>query len=515
MKSLQFTIRAKLMIGLALCAAVLILVGWVGVHGLERSNASVDSIYADNLGPILQLAEARSLEYENRLSINEMLLRKDALAVSPIQQILISRNAAVDKAWGTYYPAFVSGEEEEVTARGFMLARQRTDKAVAHVMQLASQNHFDEADQAFEHEVTPHYDAMLKAIKNVFDINHAQAKQAYEDSGRLYARVRLLSIIVIGAGLCIMLSLLVVLVRAISSPLNRAVQIATAIAGGKLNHRLKVDSGDEVGRLLHALKSMDEQLTRIVSEVRESSDAVATASRQISQGNDDLSQRTQEQASSLEETAASMEEMTASVKQNSVNATHAAKLVKGSLVQAESGKLVVTRTTEAMMEIYTASQRIEEIITLMDEIAFQTNLLALNAAVEAAHAGDHGRGFGVVAIEVRNLAQRSKNASHEIKGLIRTSSEKVEAGQLLVDESGQALKDIFESINKVSDLVDDIAAASSEQSTGINQITMAVSQIDEVTQQNAALVEEAASASRAMQEQAAELMRQVSFFDVM
>jgi methyl-accepting chemotaxis protein len=231
-------------------------------------------------------------------------------------------------------------------------------------------------------------------------------------------------------------------------------------------------------------------------------------------GNDDLSQRTQEQASSLEETAASMEEMTASVKQNSVNATHAAKLVKGSLVQAESGKLVVTRTTEAMMDIYTASQRIEEIITLMDEIAFQTNLLALNAAVEAAHAGDHGRGFGVVAIEVRNLAQRSKNASHEIKGLIRTSSEKVEAGQLLVNESGQALKDIFESINKVSDLVDDIAAASSEQSTGINQITMAISQIDEVTQQNAALVEEAASASRAMQEQAAELMHQVGFFDV-
>ncbi len=299
--------------------------------------------------------------------------------------------------------------------------------------------------------------------------------------------------------------------RSIGGEPDFAVAMAARIANGDLG-----SDGDDKrfadGSLLAELVRMRGRLTGIVGEVQHGSQAVSTAAQQIAKGNDDLSQRTQEQASSLEETAASMEQMTSTVKQNAENANYANQLASGARDQAERGGRVAAQAVLAMGEINTSSRKIADIVGLIDEIAFQTNLLSLNAAVEAARAGEQGRGFAVVASEVRNLSQRSAAAAKEIKGLINESVARVQAGSELVDQSGAALTDIVDSVKKVTDIVAEIAAASQEQSAGIDQVNRAVMQMDEVTQQNAALVEEASAAARAMEDQAGELQRQMGFF---
>ncbi|RUL64551.1 chemotaxis protein [Dyella dinghuensis] len=290
---------------------------------------------------------------------------------------------------------------------------------------------------------------------------------------------------------------------------------ALAMAGRIASGDLRGDDAQYVppsGSLMDALLRMRGKLTDIVSKVQEGAQAVTSAAQEISHGNDDLSQRTQEQASSLEETASSMEEMTATVKQSADHASQASQLAVAMRAQAERGGDVAARASTAMKAIQQASAQISDIVSLIDEIAFQTNLLALNAAVEAAHAGEQGHGFAVVAGEVRHLAQRSARAAKDIKALINDSVEKVQAGSVLVDESGQALVGIIGSVKKVSDIMNELAAAGQEQSAGIDQVNRAVTQMDEVTQQNAALVEEAAAAAHAMQEQASLLHAQMGYF---
>ncbi len=291
-----------------------------------------------------------------------------------------------------------------------------------------------------------------------------------------------------------------------------AVDIAGRIAGGDLRTSSAADYAP--ASLLGALERMRGTLASIVTQVQDSAHVVSTTSGQIARGNDDLSQRTQEQASSLEETAASMEEMTATVKQNAENAVAADRLSRHARGEAEKGGAVVNEAMSAMQQIGDSSRRIGDIVGLIDDIAFQTNLLALNAAVEAARAGEQGRGFAVVAAEVRRLAQSSAAASRDIKHLIAESSERVDAGTTLVEQSSAALRGIVDSVKKVTDIVAEIAAASAEQSSGVDQVNLAIAQIDQVTQENAALVEEAAAAAKSMQDQAKALHEQVAFFTV-
>ena len=302
------------------------------------------------------------------------------------------------------------------------------------------------------------------------------------------------------------------LTMGIVRPLRTAVAIARKVADGDLTAQIDASAKDETGQLLQALKDMNTSLLNIVGEVRSGTDSIATSSTQIAAGNQDLSSRTEEQAGSLEETASSMEELTSTVKQNADNARQANQLAASAAQVAVKGGAVVAQVVGTMQSINTSSNKIVDIISVIDGIAFQTNILALNAAVEAARAGEQGRGFAVVASEVRNLAQRSASAAKEIKTLIGASVEQVNAGSMLVAQAGSTMNDIVDSVQRVSDIITEITAASSEQSVGIDEINRAIGQMDAVTQQNAALVEESAAAAESMQHQAHNLAQVVSVF---
>jgi len=296
--------------------------------------------------------------------------------------------------------------------------------------------------------------------------------------------------------------------------MSETTEVMNFLSAGDLNHQMMGEYSDKFTQLKNAINDSIGNLFNMVNEIRTASVNMSSGASEIAQGNADLSQRTEEQASSLEETASSMEEMTSTVKQNADNARQANQLAGDARVQAEGGGQVVQKAVGAMSEINKSSKKISDIISVIDEIAFQTNLLALNAAVEAARAGEQGRGFAVVAGEVRNLAQRSAGAAKEIKSLINDSVDKVEEGTKLVDESGSTLDEIVKAVGKVSDIIAEIATAGQEQSSGIEQVNKAVMQMDEMTQQNAALVEEAASASESMEEQAKGLIKLMEFFTV-
>jgi len=296
------------------------------------------------------------------------------------------------------------------------------------------------------------------------------------------------------------------------SPLGKCIDVMSKVADGDLNSTMSDDNKGEFGRLSDAVNTSIINLRNMVEKITHSSARVATASTEIAEGNNDLSQRVEAQASNLEETAASMEQMTATVRLNADNAKGANDLADDASKKASKGGEVVGQVVSAMAEINSASKKIADIIGVIDEIAFQTNLLALNAAVEAARAGEQGRGFAVVAGEVRNLAQRSAAAAKEIKGLIKDSVEKVDEGSRLVDESGETLCEIVDAVAKVSELIAQIASSSQEQSTGIDEINRAVATMDEMTQQNASLVEETSAASQSLKDEGKQLLNLMNFF---
>ncbi|MEX3921114.1 methyl-accepting chemotaxis protein [Paraburkholderia sp. BR10872] len=302
--------------------------------------------------------------------------------------------------------------------------------------------------------------------------------------------------------------------RSITVPIGVAVSAAEAVARGDLTQDIQPDRADETGRLLRALRDMNESLLQVVGRVRNGTDSMATATSQIAAGNQDLSSRTEEQASSLQETASSMEELTATVRQNADNAQQGNALAGSATDVAHRGSAVVGKVVATMEEISESSGRIADITGLIEGIAFQSNILALNAAVEAARAGEEGRGFAFVAGEVRTLAQRSASAAREIKELIQMSLRKVQDGTHLASEAGDTMSEVTAAVAKVSEIMGEIAAASSEQSRGIEQVNLAVAQMDQVTQQNAALVEQAAAASASLQDQGRQLSDVVAFFSL-
>ncbi len=349
-------------------------------------------------------------------------------------------------------------------------------------------------------------------VDKMVKINVDGGVDAYKKGMESYQSSRALIIVVLIVSIALGMLLAFVIARIVSRPLQHAVKVAQTVAAGDLTSHIDVDTRDETGLLLQALKEMNQSLLQVVSEVRQGTDEIASATTEIAHGNLDLSNRTENQASSLEETASSMEEITSTIKHNSDNARQANQLSHSASSVAQKGGDVVSQVVDTMGSINDSSKKIVDIIAVIDGIAFQTNILALNAAVEAARAGEQGRGFAVVASEVRNLAQRSASAAKEIKELINDSVEKVGQGSRLVDQAGATMKEVVESVKRVSDIISEITAAGLEQSTGIEQINLAVTQMDQMTQQNAALVEEAAAAADALQKQAQNLSRVVSVF---
>ncbi len=336
------------------------------------------------------------------------------------------------------------------------------------------------------------------------------AESAYANGQRAkYWGMGLMTLaLVLGLGIGLVLS------RSVVTPLLRATEVATDVAGGNLGQEIQVRGTDETAALMRALASMQGRLRHLVGSVRENAESVATASAQIAQGNQDLSQRAEQQASALQQTAATMDELGATVRTSADNAHQANQLAQGASAAAVRGGDVVGRVVNTMRGINDSSRKIEDIISVIDGIAFQTNLLALNAAVEAARAGAQGRGFAVVASEVRSLAQRSAAAAKEIKTLITDSVGRVEHGTALVDQAGQAMGEIVDAIRRVSDIVGEISSAGAEQSTGVAQVSEAVNQMDRATQQNSALVEESAAASESLRQQARQLVEAVAVFQL-
>ncbi len=378
--------------------------------------------------------------------------------------------------------------------------------------ELAQQNKKDEATTLFITKFQPAVKAVLAELDNLDAHESRLSRKANDEAGAGYAWARNLMLALGALAAVAGAAIAWFITRTITRPIGEAVQVAEKVAAGDISSRIDVHSKDETGRLMAALKAMNESLVRIVREVRTGTDTIATASSQIASGNQDLSSRTEEQASSLEETAASMEELTSTVKQNADNARQANQLAVSASEVAVKGGTVVSQVVDTMGSINASSKKIVDIIGVIDGIAFQTNILALNAAVEAARAGEQGRGFAVVASEVRSLAQRSAAAAKEIKTLIGDSVEKVEEGSKQVEEAGRTMEEIVGSVRRVTDIMGEITAASQEQTSGIEQINQAISQMDQVTQQNAALVEEASAAAQSLQEQAGSLVQTVSVF---
>ncbi len=339
-------------------------------------------------------------------------------------------------------------------------------------------------------------------------------KVGYDTSG--LDRMLRNSITIVAVSLATVMGLLalglVLIVRSVARPVKNAIEIARLVTEGDLTQHIEVTSRDEVGQLLQALKDMNEKLAGIVSDVRNTTESITIASKDIAAGNRDLSQRTEQQASSLQQTASSMEELTSTVKQNAGNAKQANQLAAKASDIATRGGQAIDEVVKTMALISASSGKIADIIGVIEGIAFQTNILALNAAVEAARAGEQGRGFAVVAAEVRNLAQRSAAAAKEIASLIEASVDKVYAGSRQVDQAGATMHEIVEAVKHVTDIMYEISAASGEQSDGIEQVNQAITQMDDMTQQNAALVEQAAAAADLMQGQAETLKQTVEFF---
>jgi methyl-accepting chemotaxis protein len=370
----------------------------------------------------------------------------------------------------------------------------------------------EDVTAALERDLKPlaeaYVNSILKLEQRQQAIYDATLKEAEENasSGRTILITGGVLAILLGAAAAFVLS------RSITVPLRTAADSARRIADGDLTQPIDTAGRDEAAQLLQALKGMQDSLVRVVSNVRGNAEGVASASAEISQGNNDLSARTEQQASALEETAASMEELSSTVRQNADNAQQANQLAKSASTVATQGGGVVAQVVDTMKGINDSSRKIADIISVIDGIAFQTNILALNAAVEAARAGEQGRGFAVVAAEVRNLAQRSAQAAKEIKELITASVDRVAQGTTLVDQAGVTMAEVVGAIQRVTDIMGEISAASIEQSSGVAQVGEAVTQMDQATQQNAALVEQSAAAASSLKAQAEQMVQAVAVF---
>ncbi|WP_198116396.1 methyl-accepting chemotaxis protein [Massilia rhizosphaerae] len=484
---------------------------WFGIASLRRLNEGTTLIVDEDYPKTVLAYESLDVVNRNARALRNMLLLDKPEDVARERQTVL-RNRQEISAHLDKLAAMIQSDEGKARLKAVVDAREVYRASQQGFLELVDAGKKQEASALLLSRIREnqriYFDAVRELIKlqdaRVFDSGR-RAENTYRSTVNWLMGLAALAL-VFGAAVAVWIT------RSITGPLRQAVDVARTVATGDLSATIEVHSADETGQLLQALHDMNEALVGIVGEVRSGTDTIASASQQIATGNADLSSRTEQQASSLEETASSMEELTSTVKQNADNARQANQFAVSASEVAEKGGAVMSEVVDTMGAINESARKIVDIIAVIDGIAFQTNILALNAAVEAARAGEQGRGFAVVASEVRSLAQRSAAAAKEIKVLIDNSVEKADAGSRLVDQAGTTMRAVVESIKRVTDIMGEISAASQEQTEGIGQVQLAISQMDQVTQQNAALVEEAAAASESLREQAAKLSQTVAVF---
>ena len=496
-----FTLLVMLLIGLASAAAI----------QLSTLNNATEDIADNWLPSVRTVNEMKSQILRVRLTLTTHVLTTDDAALAVIDKELVTERDALNQL-RTRYEALISGDEERKLYNQFVEERRNVLAIDDRVLSHSRKNENDQARALMDGESEKLFEQSIDTLDNLVKVNSEGANASRTAAAKTYSEAQATLLVVAVMAITLAIVAAVWLVRSITKPLAQAVQVAQSVAEGDLSTSIHIQSTNETGQLLSALQRMQQSLVNTVSMVRQNSENVSTASSEIAQGNNDLSSRTEQQASALEETAASMEELNSTVRQNADNARQANKLSMSASTVAVKGGEVVNQVVQTMKGINESSTKIADIISVIDGIAFQTNILALNAAVEAARAGEQGRGFAVVATEVRNLAQRSAEAAKQIKTLIDDSVTRVSQGTVLVDQAGTTMTEVVNSIRRVTDLMGEISAASEEQSQGVAQVGEAVTQMDQVTQQNAALVEEMAAAASSLNNQAAELVSAVAFF---
>ncbi|GIZ52805.1 methyl-accepting chemotaxis protein [Noviherbaspirillum aridicola] len=513
MKLNRFSIATRLGLAFAAILLMMLSLAGAGLWSMSETQNRLERITKEN-GRKTELLHtmSSSVHIVSRV-IRTLALLDDGAKIEAEARKITDARARYDDARAAL-------EKLPATSTGTAL-RAKIDAARAaarplndQLMALARENKDAEVTELLLSKAGPASQAWLEAIDEALALQQTASEAEVEAADAAYRTA--FGVVVALSVLALLLGMLAawMISRSITRPLGAAVEFARAVAAGDLTRSVTPDGQDETAALLAALGDMNASLAGIVGTIRSGSDMIATASGEIASGNQDLSARTEEQASSLEETASSMEELTSTVRQNAENAQQANQLARSASDVAGRGGEAVAAMVANVGELATSARKIADIIGVIDGIAFQTNILALNAAVEAARAGEQGRGFAVVAAEVRTLAQRSASAAREIKTLIGDSLEKVDAGARLADQAGSTMSEVVSGIRNVTDIMDEISAASREQATGIAQVNDAVTQMDQVTQQNAALVEQAAAAASSLQDQAMQLARAVSVFRV-
>jgi len=507
-------VGTRLGLGFALVILAGLVVAIFGRVQLGQVNADVKVLVDDRMVKVDQLNQVK-----DNLNLVARAVRN--IALTSDEKSMQAEKQRIDEARARNTELLKKLDDSIKSAAGRRLLQQiadirgpynaATDKAIA--LGLASR--VEEARDVLIKENRPLQATYFKVLGDLIGMQKTAMDESAKDVQRITSTAGLLMLAIAGAAALLGALIAWVLTRSITRQLggepDYAANVAREIANGNLMVNVQLRAGDD-SSLLAAMKGMRDGLAQVVSRVRHGSESVAAASTQIAEGNNDLSGRTEEQASALEETAASMEELGSTVRQNADNARQANQLAQSASTVAVKGGEVVAEVVDTMKGINDSSKKIADIISVIDGIAFQTNILALNAAVEAARAGEQGRGFAVVAGEVRSLAGRSAEAAKEIKDLITDSVQRVEQGTVLVDQAGATMNEVVTSIRRVTDIMGEISAASSEQSAGVAQIGEAVVQMDQTTQQNAALVEEMAAAASSLQSQAQDLVQAVSVF---